>query len=204
MSKETPQQIWENLIAGNRRYAADESNYPNSDIAHRVQLLSGQSPKMVIFGCGDARVPSEFVFDLGLGDAFIVRNAGHVIDATVLASIQFAIDDLGCNLLVVMGHQNCGAVKAALGFLEKDSTIPTGLQRTIVEKVSMAAVAARAEGLERQSDVERRNIEDTVDQFMERIPHLLEKIEDGSLGIAGIYYSLDSGLVDPVILHGVS
>ncbi|WP_235922922.1 carbonic anhydrase [Corynebacterium lizhenjunii] len=200
----TPQQVWDTLLDGNRRYAADKAEHPNTDIARRDSLRTGQAPRVAIFSCGDSRVPAEFVFDLGFGDAFIIRNAGHIVDDSILASVQFAIDDLGCSLLVVMGHQHCGAIKATAQFLDEDAVIPSGFQRAIVEKVSLAVSAAKAEGKDTLADFERRNTIETVRQLMARIPHLEDKVADGSLGIAGLRYLLDTGHVEPVVLCGVS
>ena len=199
----TPQDVWDALLAGNKRYASDQAEHPNSDIARRDALRTGQAPRVAIFSCGDSRVPAELVFDMGFGDAFIIRNAGHIVDTAVLASVQFAVDDLNCDLLVVMGHQSCGAVKATSGFLKDDSTIPAGFQRTIVEKIALAAVASQAEGKDTTDDFERRNTVETVKQLMARIPHLADKVEAGELGIAGIRYLLDDGTVEPLVLHGV-
>ncbi|WP_293769012.1 carbonic anhydrase [uncultured Corynebacterium sp.] len=203
IASNTPQQTWENLKAGNARYASGQLEHPHASADRRADLRAGQDPKVAIFSCGDSRVPAELVFDMGLGDAFIIRNAGHIVDEAVLASVQFAVDDLNCNLLVVMGHQSCGAVKATVGFLEKDATIPVGFQRAIVEKVSLAALAAKAEGKDTTDDFERRNTVETVKQLMARIPHLQARVEDGTLGIVGIRYLLDDGTIEPLILHGV-
>lgn len=204
IASSTPQRTWENLKAGNARYAADAVIHPRSSADRRADLREGQDPKVAIFSCGDSRVPAEMVFDMGLGDAFIIRNAGHIVDESVLASVQFAVDDLNCNLLVVMGHQSCGAVKATFGFLENNATIPVGFQRAIVEKISLTALAAKAEGKDSMDDFERRNTLETVKQLMVRIPHLEERVLEGTLGIVGIRYLLDDGTIEPLVLHGVS
>ena len=109
---QTPAEAWETLMAGNARFVDSNSSHPNQDAARRTSLLSTQHPFAVIFGCSDSRLAAEIIFDLGLGDAFVVRTAGHVIDNTVLGSLEYSVDYLNVPLIVVLGHDNCGAVTA--------------------------------------------------------------------------------------------
>jgi carbonic anhydrase len=102
------------LIAGNERYAAGRAQHPRAAREDRQQLLAGQHPRAIVLACADSRVPPELVFDQGLGDLFVVRVAGEAVDAASVASIEYAIEHLGASLIVVLGHQSCGAVMAAL------------------------------------------------------------------------------------------
>lgn len=101
------------LLAGNQRFVRGAPLHPNQDAAHRARTATGQHPFAVILGCSDSRVAAEIVFDCGLGDLFVIRTAGHLLGAEVLASIEFAITALHTPLIVVLGHDRCGAVAAA-------------------------------------------------------------------------------------------
>lgn len=110
----TPDQALQRLIDGNARFTAGKAGHPNQDAARRTALATGQSPFAVIVGCSDSRVSPELVFDQGLGDVFVVRVAGNVVDADVAGSVEYAVEHLHSPLVLVLGHQNCGAVAAAL------------------------------------------------------------------------------------------
>ena len=102
------------LIAGNRRYVQHRQQYPDQSLPHRKELVSGQHPFAVILGCADSRVPPELLFDQGLGDLFVIRVAGNLVDDVVLGSIEYAVEHLGTKLIMVLGHEKCGAVSAAV------------------------------------------------------------------------------------------
>ena len=198
----TPQAVWESLREGNERFMANRSERPNQDPEYRSLLSVGQSPRVVIFSCSDSRVPVEMVFDLGLGDAFVIRTAGQIIDSSTLASVDYAIEKFDVNLLVVMGHESCGAVRATMEFAEGGSA-PNGFQRTIVERVLMSVTEANKRGLVTREDVERQHITETVYQLMARAPGLGQGLIRQSMGIVGLRYNLSDGRVEPVVLNGV-
>lgn len=198
----TPQAVWEALREGNERFIANRSERPNQDPEYRSLLSVGQSPRVVIFSCSDSRVPVEMVFDLGLGDAFVIRTAGQIIDSSIIASVEYAIEKFDVNLLVVMGHESCGAVRATMGFAEGGSA-PNGFQRTIVERVLMSVTEANKRGLVTREDVERQHITETVYQLMARAPGLGQGLIRQSMGIVGLRYNLSEGRVEPVVLNGV-
>ncbi len=197
----TPQEVWDALREGNRRFVEDRAQRPNTDHTRRLSLRDGQSPRVVVVSCSDSRVPVELVYDLGLGDAFVVRTAGHIVDHSVLASVQYAIDNVGCNLIVVMGHQHCGAIADTAEFVE-GAALPSGFQRTIIEKVSLSILLAQARGKNSTDDYERLHTQETVKQLLARMP-LAERIVDGTLGVVGTRYLLDDGSIEPVVMHGV-
>ncbi|MDK8564026.1 carbonic anhydrase [Corynebacterium pseudodiphtheriticum] len=198
----TPQAVWEALREGNERFIANRSERPNQDPEYRSLLSVGQSPRVVIFSCSDSRVPVEMVFDLGLGDAFVIRTAGQIIDSSIIASVEYAIEKFDVNLLVVMGHESCGAVRATMEFAEGGSA-PNGFQRTIVERVLMSVTEANKRGLVTREDVERQHITETVYQLMARAPGLGQGLIRQSMGIVGLRYNLSEGRVEPVVLNGV-
>ena len=135
-----PQAVWEALKAGNQR-VLDGETVDVREIYNREGLTHGQDPRVVVISCSDSRAPIEHVFNIGFGDAFVIRTAGHILDDAVLASLDYALAALKPNLLVVLGHQSCGAVGAATGFVS-GGKLPTGLQRPIIEKVAASALVA--------------------------------------------------------------
>ena len=198
----TPQAVWEALREGNERFMANRSERPNQDPEYRSLLSVGQSPRVVIFSCFGSPVPVEMVFALGLGDAFVIRPAGQIIDSSIIASVEYAIEKFDVNLLVVMGHESCGAVRATMEFAEGGSA-PNGFQRTIVERVLMSVTEANKRGLVTREDVERQHITETVYQLMARAPGLGQGLIRQSMGIVGLRYNLSEGRVEPVVLNGV-
>jgi len=110
----SPAQALTRLMAGNQRFQNDKGGHPDLDSKRRRDLVGGQSPFAVILSCSDSRVPPELIFDQGLGDLFVVRLAGNTVTRAGLESIDYAVSHLGTNLIMVLGHESCGAVKAAL------------------------------------------------------------------------------------------
>jgi carbonic anhydrase len=130
----TPAQAWQRLQDGNARFVADAMQHPSQGAAHRAAVAREQHPYAVLFGCSDSRVAAEIIFDQGLGDLFVVRTAGHVLDTTVIGSIEYGVDVLGAPLVVVLGHDHCGAVGAATEAL-LTGRMPTGFVRAVVDRV---------------------------------------------------------------------
>lgn len=189
-------------MEGNARYAAYRAEFPNLDEDRRRDMRDGQAPRAVVFACSDSRVPVEHIFDVGLGDIFVVRTAGEILDPAVLGSLEFGVGGLGVDLLVVMGHESCGAVKAATAALDEND-LPGGWQRTLVEKVAPSILAARARGLEDAASFEKHHVEETVEGILDRIPLVARRLEEGRLGVVGLRYRLKDGRVEPVSLRGV-
>lgn len=198
-----PQAVWEALQAGNKRFVEEALQRPNLDTVRRMELRSGQSPRAVILSCSDSRVPVELVFDVGLGDLFVVRTAGEILDPSVLGSIEYAIKSLEVDLVVVMGHESCGAVAATAEALD-GGAIPDGLERILIEKVAPSILEARARGMSTTDDYERQHIEETVVQIKHRLWSLRDRIEDGRCAIVGLRYRLSDGATELVIADGVS
>ena len=109
----TATSTWSRLLAGNRRFAQGKMTHAWQDCETRESLLDSQRPDAAVLSCSDSRVPPEIIFDAGLGDMFTVRTAGQIIDDSVLASLEYAVDKLHVSLLVILGHQHCGAIQAA-------------------------------------------------------------------------------------------
>jgi carbonic anhydrase len=114
----TPREASEMLLAGNQRFVSGAPEHPNQDAVRRAETALAQRPFAVLFGCSDSRLAAEIIFDRGLGDLFVVRTAGHVTGPEVLGSIEYGVSVLGCPLVVVLGHDSCGAVAATRATVE--------------------------------------------------------------------------------------
>ncbi|MEC4575776.1 carbonic anhydrase [Streptomyces virginiae] len=198
----TPRDAFELLMAGNQRFVSGASEHPNQDAARRAETAPSQQPFAVLFGCSDSRLAAEIIFDRGLGDLFVVRTAGHVAGAEVLGSIEFGVSVLEAPLVVVLGHDSCGAVAAACSALENGQT-PGGFVRDVVERVTPSVLAARAAGRETADEILAEHIEHTVDLLLERSRVLAERVADGRLGIVGLSYRLADGSAQLVAARGL-
>ncbi len=185
---------WKALKEGNERFVAGKPLHPSQGIEHRASLATSQKPTAVVFGCGDSRVAAELIFDQGLGDMFVVRTAGHVIDAAVLGSIEYAVAVLDVPLVVVLGHDSCGAVKATLGALD-EGVVPGGYVRDIVERVMPSILLGRRDGLTRVDEFEARHVSETGSQLLARSTTVSERVAAGELAIVGVTYHLADGRV---------
>ncbi len=194
MSKVTPAAAWKILREGNDRFVAGESQHPSQGIEDRARLAGGQSPKSVLFGCADSRLAAEIIFDQGLGDMFVIRTAGHVLDSAVLGSLEYAAEVLEVPLIVILGHDSCGAVKATLDALD-DLRIPGGYIRDLVERVTPSILAGRSEGLTRVDEFEARHVVETGRLIMQRSRIIADRVATGKLAIAGLTYKLSDGRV---------
>ena len=188
-----PDLALQKLIDGNLRYAQGNASHPNQSLERRAELVSGQHPFAVILSCSDSRIPPELVLDQGLGDIFVIRTAGEVVDNASLASIEYAVDHLGVPLVMVLGHDSCGAVTAAVQGGEAE-----GHLGSLIDFIRPAVEQAREAGEE--SDLLNSSIDNNVHNIVEALensqPILSEKVEKGELTIVGARYHLDSGVVD--------
>ncbi|OJZ75634.1 carbonic anhydrase [Mycobacterium paraffinicum] len=192
MPNTSPVTAWKALKEGNERFVAGKPQHPSQSVEHRASLAGGQKPTAVVFGCADSRVAAELIFDQGLGDMFVVRTAGQAIDSAVLGSIEFAVTVLDVPLVVVLGHDSCGAVKAALAAIN-DGAIPGGFVRDVVERVAPSVLMGRRDGLTRVDEFEERHVRETVAQLVSRSSAIAERIEAGTLAVAGATYHLADG-----------
>ncbi|EME65617.1 MULTISPECIES: carbonic anhydrase [Rhodococcus] len=194
MPNSNPISAWKALTEGNQRFVSGTPLHPSQGIDRRAELVNGQHPIAVLFGCGDSRVAAEIIFDQGLGDMFVVRTAGHVIDGSVLGSIEYAVGILDVPLIIVLGHDSCGAVKATLDALDKGQ-IPPGFIRDIVERVAPSILMGRNDGLSTVDELEGRHVVETAKLLSQRSQIIAERVADGRCAIAGVTYKLSDGRV---------
>jgi carbonic anhydrase len=190
----TPDQAWAELSAGNARFAEGHSTNSDQDIARRAEVAKEQKPFALVFGCGDSRVAAEIVFDQGLGRLFVVRTAGHVVESGVLGSIEFGVEYLKIPLVVVLGHDSCGAVAASIESVET-GVLPNGFVRDIVERVTPSVLAAQRAGRTSAEDVGAEHVRQTVRLLVDRSAVLADAVDRRECAVVGLVYALDEGRV---------
>jgi carbonic anhydrase len=189
----TPSQdsVWNELSAGNKRFAEGHSRRQNYT-AQRQKLTKDQHPKAALLSCSDSRVSPEILFDQGLGDLFVVRTAGNSADPIELGSLEYAVEHLGVNEIVVLGHQNCGAVKAACS----GSKMPTANLEALVTPIAESCSVAKQQKPEDVIDFAiKDHVHRSAADLLARSTVLKHASEDGTLRIVEAVYSLDTGMV---------
>lgn len=182
------------LMEGNERYVANKSTDLNESQSRRAELAQGQNPFATIFSCVDSRVPPELVFDRGLGDLFVIRTAGHVIDNAVLGSLEFGVAELKIPLLMVLGHEKCGAVKATVEAVEKNATAEGDIN-WLVEGIRPAVEEVKSQSGDLLDNAVKANVTLTVER-LKGSAILSEALEKSELQIVGGRYDLDTGMVE--------
>ena len=201
----SPQHALQRLMDGNQRFVTNRLTDPNRSPQRRTEIAKSQQPFATILGCVDSRVPPELVFDRGLGDLFVIRTAGQVIDEAVLGSIEFGSLELKIPLIMVLGHERCGAIKASIEALEHSGEHRRGKGEPaaapgeigyLVKSLKPAIDKAHAWGMgDLAENAMRANVSLTV-QRLKKSPVLAAAEESGRLKIVGARYDLDSGAVE--------
>lgn len=181
------------LLDGNARFVLGKRHdFNGADlVARRAALSAGQSPFAVIVSCSDSRVPSELLFDVGLGDIFVVRTAGHVVDAVALGSIEFAVEHLGAQLILVLGHQSCGAVTAAVSQADEKGNIPH-----LLKAIAPAVQATKGKPGDAVDNAVRANALAAAEHIKTSSPIISPRLRSGSLKVLAARYDLDSGKIE--------
>ena len=194
--KVSSEESYKKLIAGHKRYLNMSLRKDGKSVKDRQRLATGQEPHAIILSCSDSRVPPEIIFDQALGEIFVVRTAGQALDSSAIASIEYAISHLGSNLIVVMGHESCGAVKAALGTLNGEDAGSVSLNKLVGD---LHPRLKKFSGLP-QSDrvvVESwSNVNGVATDLRERSKIIDDAVKSGDVEIRKALYHLGSGEVD--------
>ncbi|MFJ5228773.1 carbonic anhydrase [Kitasatospora sp. NPDC088391] len=198
----TPRAAFETLLAGNGRFVAGSPAHPNQDAARRAQTAPSQAPFAVLFGCSDSRLAAEIIFDQGLGDLFVVRTAGHVLGPEVLGSIEYGVAVLGTPLVIVLGHDSCGAVGATREAVAA-GTSGEGFVRDVIERVTPSVLAANAAGYTDNSDFIDEHIRHTTTLMLERSHILADAVSAGRAAVVGLSYRLVDGTAQLVTTRGL-
>ena len=186
-----PDQALKELLAGNERYCAKGMTHPHQSAARRTELAKAQHPFAIVLSCSDSRVPPEVVFDQGLGDLFVIRVAGNAPSDEVIASIEYAVAHLGSKLIVVLGHERCGAVAATL-----EGGVPEGHLASLINRIQPAVEKAKKQGGDVLDNAVRINVEESVSLLKSSKPLLSKAAAAGHVKILGARYDLDSGKVE--------
>ncbi len=193
----TPERVLAQLKQGNAAFLQGKPIAGDIRGRRRLEIARAQYPIAVLVSCSDSRVPPEVLFGKGLGELFIIRNAGNTIDTAAMGSLEYAVAELNVPLVVVMGHERCGAVAAAVSVVQKGATFPGSIGR-MVEPILPAVLDARRSGAADLLDASvRLNVSRTVGRLREfSEPMVLDRIRSGRLRIVGARYDLDDGRVD--------
>jgi carbonic anhydrase len=200
----SPADSWRRIREGNKRFIAGNPAHPSQGISRRHAIAGEQHPHTIIFGCSDSRVAAEIIFDQGLGDMFVVRTAGHVVDVSVLATIEYGAVVLGAPLIVVLGHDSCGAVKVAAEVLSSRQPPPEFL-RPLVDGILPSISAPGTPGQLHRVDPHlgsTLHVRHTVETLAAWSAPLRGQLDTGRLAIVGLEYSLAEGAAQPVHVIG--
>ncbi|MGJ0202791.1 carbonic anhydrase [Leucobacter sp. gxy201] len=208
----TPQEAWNDLKAGNERFMRDELRHQNQDTDRRHELATGQAPNAAFLGCADSRVAAEMLFDCGLGDLFVARNIGQVANMNMVATLEYAVAVLGSAVIVVLAHDSCGAVAAAI---DQTTADPAHVTEAIHDELALIQPAVQQEWFSQHrttpyvdaaqidaNAVGRRHLATTINQLIRSSRVLSEAVAAGTLAIVGCQYQLADGHVAPVTAVG--
>jgi len=206
---QSPAKAWQAMLRGNQRFVAGEPNHPRQDVERRTQLALAQAPSAALFGCSDSRLAAEIIFDQGIGDLFVVRNAGQIISESVVGSLEYAVGVLNVPLIVVLGHDECGAVRAAIDSQRADAPpLPVHIARLISKIVpAVRRVGGAEEGPLDLSAIDalavgREHLRDTIAELLQSSELISDAIAAGTLAIVGANYRLLEGRAVPDIAVG--
>lgn len=208
----TPAKAWHEMERGNARFVAGEPRHPRQDVDTRHTLAEGQRPRAALFGCSDSRLAAEIIFDKGLGDLFVVRNAGQVISDSVVGSLEYAVAVLKVPLIVVLGHDACGAVRAAIDSTDIDAApLPPHIWRLISPIVPAVRRVQRQTAVDGvvpdtidADEVGREHLRDTVADLLHSSELISEAVAEGTLAIVGANYRLAEGTAVPDVMVGIT
>lgn len=208
----TPQEAWETLEHGNLRFMDDTLEHPQQGAARRSELSTSQAPNAAFLGCSDSRVAAEILFDCGLGDLFVVRNIGQISNANTIATMEFAVAELGVAVIVVLAHCSCGAVAAAV---DQSNANPSEVSDAIKRELNEILPAVQQEWLSEHREtpyvdpdlidadsVGRRHLRNTINALMRDSKIISDAVACGALGIVGCQYQLEQGRVAPIAAVG--
>lgn len=201
----SPQEALNKLIEGNKRFANDNSIHPNRCAETKSALLKQQKPFVAVLSCSDSRVPIEIIFDAGLGDIFAVRTAGHVLSKEVIGSLEYAVKTLGVKLIMILGHENCGAINTAIQTYQNKgyNELSENLQ-SIMNHIYPAIEKVETKNIDINSDNENKflnsavkaNINYQLEDLMKKDIYIAQKVQEKEIGLIGAMYSLPSGNVE--------
>lgn len=199
---QTAPAAWSALLEGNRNFVNGTPAHPRQDADIRKITADKQKPFAALFGCSDSRLAAEMIFDVGLGDLFVVRNAGQVIADTILGSLEFAVEILQVPLILVLGHDECGAVRSTMDAAEGNLMVEGEYIHNLVNRIMPTIQRGLAAGERSIDDLTTRHINDTIEELMDRSQLISSAVKTGKLAVVGANYKLELGEVHLVVSHG--
>lgn len=206
--KRTPAQAWNEMLRGNERFVAGTPRHPRQDVERRQEVALAQAPDAALFGCSDSRLAAEIIFDKGIGDLFVVRNAGQIISDSVLGSLEYAVGVLEVPLILVLGHDSCGAVLAAIAAEGEDApTLPPHIAQLISKITPAVRRVVTASGADDPASVDalevgREHLRDTIAELLQSSELISEAVAAGTLAVVGANYRLLEGRAVPDVIVG--
>jgi carbonic anhydrase len=191
------------MLDGNHRFVSGELAHPRQDIDRREALAEKQTPFAALFGCADSRLSAEIIFDVGLGDFFVVRNAGQVIGETILGSLEYAVEVLGVPIILVLGHDECGAIRATINDVEGNMNASGEYIHKLVAQIRPTVLAANAQGKHEIDDVTELHVQDTINEMLTSSSLIAEAVKSGKLAVVGANYKLTLGEIHPIVTIGL-
>lgn len=203
MTPKSPREAWQAMLDGNHRFVSGDLAHPRQDIDRREALAEKQTPFAALFGCADSRLSAEIIFDVGLGDFFVVRNAGQVIGETILGSLEYAVEVLGVPIILVLGHDECGAIRATINDVEGNMNASGEYIHKLVAQIRPTVLAANAQGKHEIDDVTELHVQDTINEMLTSSSLIAEAVKSGKLAVVGANYKLTLGEIHPIVTIGL-
>lgn len=193
----SPQEALKKLVDGNERFATDNSIHPNRCDETKSALLKQQKPFVAVLSCSDSRVPVEIIFDAGLGDIFAVRTAGHVLSKEVMGSLEYAVKTLGVKLIMILGHENCGAINTAIqAYQNKNHGELSDNLQSIMNHIYPAIEKVGCDNEDFLNAAVRSNIHYQLQDLLSKDDYIAKKIQAEEIALVGAMYSLAKGTVE--------
>lgn len=202
MNPKTPREAWQAMLDGNHRFVTGELAHPRQDIDRREALAQKQTPFAALFGCADSRLSAEIIFDVGLGDFFVVRNAGQVIGETILGSLEYAVEVLGVPIILVLGHDECGAIRATIDDVQGNMNANGAFIHKLVDQIRPTVLAANAQGKHEIDEVTELHVQDTINEMLTSSKLIADAVKAGKLAVVGANYKLTLGEIHPIVTVG--
>jgi len=199
---QTPKEAWAAMLEGNHRFVNGDPSHPRQDVDRRESVAEVQKPFAALFGCSDSRLSAEIIFDVGLGDLFVVRNAGQVIAETILGSLEYAVEVLKVPLILVLGHDECGAIRATIDAKEGKLVSKGEFIHNLVARISPTVTESYAAGKRDIDDITALHIRDTIQDLISRSKLISNAVAEGRLGVVGANYRLALGEIHPLVTFG--
>jgi carbonic anhydrase len=190
------------MLDGNHRFVTGELAHPRQDIDRREALAQKQTPFAALFGCADSRLSAEIIFDVGLGDFFVVRNAGQVIGETILGSLEYAVEVLGVPIILVLGHDECGAIRATIDDVQGNMNASGAFIHKLVDQIRPTVLEANAQGKHDIDEVTELHVQDTINEMLTSSKLIADAVKAGKLAVVGANYKLTLGEIHPIVTIG--